>query len=68
MLILDALKGHLTQEVKGEIRRANIDLTVVPVGMMSQLHVLDMVINKPFKDHLWQLYNDWFPKGKMPLF
>jgi hypothetical protein len=37
MLILDALKGHLTQEVKGEIRRANIDLTVVPGGMMSQL-------------------------------
>jgi hypothetical protein len=40
------------------MRKANTDL-VIPGGMTSQLQVLDVVINKPFKDHLSQLYNDW---------
>jgi hypothetical protein len=30
---------------------------------MSTLQVLDVVVNKPFKDYLWQLYNDWFLRG-----
>jgi hypothetical protein len=25
--------------------------------------VLDVVINKPFKDHLQQIYNDWLLRG-----
>jgi hypothetical protein len=30
---------------------------MIPDGMTQQLQVLDVVVNKPFKD-LWQLYND----------
>jgi hypothetical protein len=36
-------------------------------GMTSQLQVLDAVINKPFKVHLQQLYNDWLLKGNHAL-
>jgi hypothetical protein len=53
MLVLDAFKGYLTQEAKGEIRKANTDLVVIHGGMTSQLQVSDVVVNKPFKDHLW---------------
>jgi hypothetical protein len=38
-----------------EMRQANTDLVVIPGGMISQLRVLDMVANKPLKDHLQQL-------------
>jgi hypothetical protein len=62
-LFLDAFKDHLTQEVKGEIREANTELVMIPHGMMPQLQVLDVVINKPFKDHLQQIYNDWLLRG-----
>jgi hypothetical protein len=31
--------------------------------MTSQLQVLDVVVNKSFKDHLRQLYNDWLLEG-----
>jgi len=67
MLVLDAFKRHLTQEVKGEMRKVNTDLIVIPGGMTSQLQVLDVVVNKPFKDHLQQLYNDWLLKGNRAL-
>jgi hypothetical protein len=53
MLVLDAFKGHLTQGVKGEIRKANTDLIVILCSMTSQLHALDVVINKLYKDHPW---------------
>jgi hypothetical protein len=31
--------------------------------MTSQLKVLDVVENKPFKDHLKQLYSEWLLAG-----
>jgi hypothetical protein len=45
MLVLNALKGHLTTEVKFVIHAMNTDLEVIPGGMTSQLQVLD-VVNK----------------------
>jgi hypothetical protein len=63
MLVLDAFKGHLPPEVKSMIHAMNTDLVVVPGGMTSQLQVLDVVVNKPFKDHLKQLYSEWLLAG-----
>jgi hypothetical protein len=67
MLVLDSFKGHLTQQVKEEMRKANTDLIVIHCGMTSQLQVLDVVVNKPFKDHLRHLYNDWLLEGNHAL-
>lgn len=67
MLVLDSFKGHLTADVKEEITKNNTDLVVIPGGMTSQLQVLDVVVNKPFKDHLRQLYTDWLLKGNHAL-
>jgi hypothetical protein len=65
MLVLDAFKGHLTPDVKATITGGsiNIDLVVIPDGMTSQLQVLVVVVNKPFKDHLKQLYSEWLLSG-----
>jgi hypothetical protein len=67
MLVLDSFKGHLTQQVKEEMRKANTDLIVIPDGMKSQLQVLDVVVSRPFKDHLRQLYSDWLLEGNHAL-
>jgi hypothetical protein len=67
MLVLDSSKGHLTQQIKEEMRKANTDPVVIPGGMTSLLQVLDVVVNKPFKDHLRQLYSDWLLEGKQAL-
>jgi hypothetical protein len=65
MLVLDAFKGRLSPEIKATITDGSIntDLVVIPGGMTSQLQVLDVVVNRPFKDHLKQLYSEWLLSG-----
>lgn len=63
MLTLDSFRGHLTEAVKNKIKDLNTDLVVIPGGMTSQLQVLDVAVNKPFKDCLRQQYMDWLLSG-----
>jgi hypothetical protein len=58
---------HLTLQIKEEMRKANTDRIVIPGGLTSQLQVLDVVVNKPFKYHLQQLYSGWLLKGNHAL-
>ena len=37
----------------------NCDLVIIPGGMTSQLQVMDVVVNKAFKDIMHQQYNKW---------
>jgi hypothetical protein len=51
MLVLDAFMGHLTEKVKTLASNLlNTDLVIIQGGMTSQVQVLDVVVNKPFKD------------------
>ena len=45
----------------------NTDIAVIPGGMTSQLQVMDVVVNKPFKDNLRRLYNNWLVARNHPL-
>uniref|UniRef100_A0A3Q3F4S1 HTH CENPB-type domain-containing protein n=1 Tax=Labrus bergylta TaxID=56723 RepID=A0A3Q3F4S1_9LABR len=67
MLVLDAFSGHLTEPVKSQVRAMNGDLVSVPGGMTSQLQVLDVVVNKPFKDILRKSYTEWLLSGNHAL-
>jgi hypothetical protein len=59
MLVLNAFKGNLTPEIKATVTGSSIntDIVVIPEGMTSQLQMLDVVVNKPLKDHLKLLYS-----------
>uniref|UniRef100_A0A674N661 HTH CENPB-type domain-containing protein n=1 Tax=Takifugu rubripes TaxID=31033 RepID=A0A674N661_TAKRU len=63
MLILDAFCGHLSHPVKKQVKAMNGDLVIIPGGMTSQLQVLDVVVNKPFKDNLPKKYTEWLLSG-----
>ena len=39
MLVLDAFRGHVTDEVKKQVKELNGDLVIIPGGMISQLQV-----------------------------
>lgn len=58
MLVLDAFREHLTASVKERLRDGKTDLVVIPGGMMSTLQLLDVVLNKPFKDHVRVRYTE----------
>uniref|UniRef100_A0A1A8E7J6 DDE-1 domain-containing protein n=1 Tax=Nothobranchius kadleci TaxID=1051664 RepID=A0A1A8E7J6_NOTKA len=59
MLNMDAFRGDLTDAVKAQVRKMNGDLVIIPGGMKSQLQLLDVVVNKPFKDSLRRRYTKW---------
>jgi hypothetical protein len=52
VLVLDAFNGHLTQDVKEEMRKANTDL-INQYTLWHDITTIGVnVVNKPFKDHL----------------
>ncbi|TWW53315.1 Pogo transposable element with KRAB domain [Takifugu flavidus] len=66
MLILDAFCGHLSDPVKKQVKAMNGDLVIIPGGgggMTSQLQVLDVVVNKPFKANLPKKSTEWLLSG-----
>lgn len=68
MLVLDAFRGHLTTRVKSYLKNhTNSDLVIIPGGMTSKLQVLDVAVNKLFKDNLRKQYNAWLLGGDHPL-
>lgn len=67
MLILDAFRAHLTDDVKARIAEGDNDLVVIPGGLTSKLQSLDVCINKPFKGHVQEQYDEWLMIDNHPL-
>ncbi|KAH9370502.1 hypothetical protein HPB48_020538 [Haemaphysalis longicornis] len=59
MLVLDAFHGHLTEAVKRVLCDEKMDLDIILDGVMSTLQLLDIMLNKPFKDQVWLEYQGW---------
>ena len=57
------LRGHLTDAVKTQVRKMSGDLVIIPGGMTSPPQVLDVVVNKPFKDNLRKRYTERLLSG-----
>ncbi len=64
LLVWDACRVHLTDRVKEELRRRNVDTAVIPGGMTSLLQPLDVAINRPMKVHLRSQWTEWMISGK----
>jgi hypothetical protein len=69
MLILDEFSAHMTDEVRRAYAECGTFLELVPGGYTSRLQVMDVGINKPFKDRVRDQYDEWFmtvPSGSKP--
>ena len=53
--------------LKKAARDVKTDMAVIPGGLTSVLQPLDVCINKPFKDRLRKLWNDWMISGSATL-
>lgn len=52
-------RAHLTEDVKAEAKRDKTTLAVIPGGLTSVLQPLDVCLNKPFKDRLRKMWQEW---------
>jgi len=67
LLVLNAFKGHVADEVKATLQKGNCETVIIPGGMTSQLQTLDIFINKPFKARVRDQYEDWLSLGNLLL-
>ena len=55
---MDLLRAHKTDPVKQLLRKSDIALSLVPAGCTGLVQLLDVSINRPFKDLLKQAIDD----------
>lgn len=58
-LILDECRTHLTTNVKKAFELLNTEVEYIPGGYTSKLQVLDVGINKPFKNYMRYEFDCW---------
>jgi hypothetical protein len=56
ILLLDQYTVHKTREVIDKLKRFGTIVILLPAGETSKVQVLDVGINKPFKDYLKTTY------------
>jgi len=58
LLVMDKCSSHTKEDVLKEVKKSGY-VDFIPAGCTSLAQPLDLVINKPFKDHLRSLFDDW---------
>ncbi|KAJ7345310.1 hypothetical protein JRQ81_001260 [Phrynocephalus forsythii] len=59
LLVLDSFRSHLTEPTKREFQMCKTEIAVIPGGLTSQLQLLDVCINKPFKALMREEWNKY---------
>ncbi|CAB4413248.1 unnamed protein product [Rhizophagus irregularis] len=63
MMVYDSFRGHLEESVKQKFKDNHVELAVIPGGLTSICQLLDVAINKPFKDNLRKEWYYWMNNG-----
>ena len=50
LLVYYAFEAHVTESIKAAFVRENTNWAVIPGGLTSILHLLDVALNNSFKD------------------
>lgn len=59
LLMMDNFSAHQTSATRNLISNLGTSMLMPPPNMTSKVQILDVGINKPFKDYMRSLYNDF---------
>jgi DDE superfamily endonuclease len=59
IIILDEFAGHMTHEVRTAISAVGGHLVLIPGGYTWKLQPMDIGLDKPFKNKIRDIYDDW---------
>jgi hypothetical protein len=72
-LILDECRVHMTTTIREAFENCNTEIEFIPGGFTDKLQVMDVGINKPFKNYIGECFDDWLvgkchedPTGRTP--
>ena len=64
VLVWDAYKCHIAEEVNQAAKKLSVDLVIVPGGTTSKIQAPDVSWNKPFKASIAESLDHWVANGK----
>ena len=64
-LIMDSARAHTSKEATDALGGTNTTTEIIDGGMTPLLQFIDTHINKPFKDHLRNKWNEWMTGGEI---
>jgi hypothetical protein len=67
MLVVDAMRGHLSDRIRYRLRNKSTDIVIIPSGMTSQSQPLNVSINKSFKQLVYKHNDVWLNKDNHTL-
>ena len=62
-LTWDSFACHITDSIKKNLARNNVDVVVIPSGCTKYIQPPDVSWNKPFKQHITEKYDEWMAVG-----
>ena len=62
LVIMDNFKGQVTDAIHMLLEENNIFVALLPANTTNLLQPLDIAVNKPAKNYLWQQFQDWYSK------
>ena len=62
-MVWDSFRAHLTESVKEVLQQQNIDVAVIPIGLIPVLQPLDKCLKKVFKESMRREYQSWMIMG-----
>ena len=63
-LLLDTFPTHMTSRVKREFHKCNTEIDYIPGGYTSKLQMLDVGVNKPFKNNIRDELEKWISSNE----
>ena len=63
VLVLDAYKCHIAEEMKQAAKKLSVDLVTLPGGTTSKIQAPDVSWNKSFKSSIVESFDDWVANG-----
>ena len=63
LLAWDSFQCHIMDSVKSSLSKSKIESVIIPGGYTKYIQALDVSWNKPFKNHVTDLYNEWLCNG-----
>lgn len=59
LLVWDAFRCHTTTQTKSAMKQKKIISAIIPSGCTGKIQVADVVLIRPFKQHIVDLYSEW---------
>ena len=63
LLAWDSYEAHITEDVKLRLKEINTESVIVPGGCTKHIQAPDVVWNKPFKQKVAELHDEWLSNG-----